>query len=173
MIRNFRSFILAAVVAMVSVAAWPGVASAQRRGGGHEGAEHHGRAGVVIGGGYGYPFYGPFYDPFWGPWGAYWGGAYPMYGDYSAVKVKGVPKEARVYVDGYLAGPVNKDIHVQPGGHEITVFLNGYRTVHQQVYVQPGHTVNMKASMETLGPGDTPEAPPVPSPRQRRPSAAD
>ena len=52
----------------------------------------------------------------------------------SDVKVKVTPKDAQVFVDGYYAGVSDnfdgafQRLHVTPGGHVITIYLDGYRT---------------------------------------------
>jgi hypothetical protein len=137
-----------------------GLASAQPRRGGR----------VVIGGGY---FHAPFfYDPFWGPYG-YGYGAYP-YGYSGAradsgLRVEVTPKQAEVYVDGYYAGLADdfdgafKHLHTTPGGHAITLHLEGYRTVTQNVYVPPDTTFKLHDTMERLAAGQASEQPPLPA----------
>jgi hypothetical protein len=134
-----------------------GAASAQPRRGGR----------IVIGGGY---FHSPFfYDPFWGPY-AYGYGFYP-YGSRanSDVRVEVTPKQAEVYVDGYYAGVADdfdgafKHLHTTPGGHAITLHLEGYRTVTQNVYVPPDTTFKLRDTMEKLAAGETTEQPPLPA----------
>jgi len=111
-----------------------------------------------------------FYDPFWGPWYpygyAYPSGAYP-YSD-TNIKTQVTPKAAEVYVDGFYAGQADdfdgvfKRLHVAPGGHAITLHLNGFRTTTQEVYVRPDSTFKLNATMEPLAPGET--SAPVPEP---------
>ena len=148
--------LLAGALFLVSV----GMATAQPRLGGR----------VIIGGGY---FHTPFfYDPFWGPYG-YGYGPY-AYGNYggraeSDVRVEVIPKQAEVYVDGYYAGLADdfdgafKHLHTTPGGHAITLHLEGYRTVTQNIYVPPETTFKLRDTMERLGTGQTSEQPPLPS----------
>src|SRR5215210_4130157 len=56
------------------------------------------------------------------------------------------PKEAEVYVDGYFAGKVEEfdgafqRLHVEPGQHEIAIYLEGYRTLKQHLYLSSRHT---------------------------------
>jgi hypothetical protein len=125
-------------------------------------------------------YYSPFwYDPWYGayqyPWGPY---PYPPYRVYQAdpgasLRLEVKPKEAEVYVDGYYAGIVDdfdgtfQRLSVTPGEHDITLFLDGYRTVHQQVRVAPRKTFNVKYAMEQLAAGEQPEPrpqPPAPPP---------
>jgi hypothetical protein len=128
----------------------------------------HGRGHVIVRGGF-------FYDPFWGPYDPWYGYGYP-YGydyDYPAAAIGDVrtevkPKDTQVYVDGYFAGVADdfdgtfQRLHVAPGGHVITFYLDNYRTVTQNVYVRPDSTAKLKITMEKLAPGQTSE--PVPEP---------
>ena len=85
------------------------------------------------------------------------------------VKVKAKPKDAQVYVDGYYAGPVNdfngifQHLNVAPGGHEIELYKDGFRTIHQRVNLQPGSSFTMHDTMVPLAPGQQMEAPPSPA----------
>jgi PEGA domain-containing protein len=134
-------------------------------------AEAQGRLGprrvVVVSGFYADPFwYDPWYEAQWGP--------YPYPYPYrfanadSAVKLEVKPKEAEVYVDGYYAGIVDdfdgvfQRLRVPPGEHEIEIYLDGYRAVHQKVYLTPDNTFKIKYQMERLGAGETPEPRPQP-----------
>ena len=109
-------------------------------------------------------FYDPFWyaDPFWfgyGQWGYPYG--YPPYRYYNvdpgaAVKLEVKPNKAEVYVDGYYAGIVDdfdgpfQRLRITPGEHEITLYLDGYRTVHQKIYLTPDNTFKVKYEMERL-----------------------
>ena len=87
---------------------------------------------------YSYPyFYGPYGYPgypygYGGPWG------YRYYDDYASVRVLASPRDAQVYVDGYFVGVVDdfdgvfQRLRVPPGGHEITLHLNGKTTGQKQ-----------------------------------------
>ena len=62
------------------------------------------------------------------------------------MRVLVTPREAAVYVDGFYAGIVDDFNDVQPlplppGAHDIVLYLEGYRTVHQRAYLTPGSTV--------------------------------
>jgi hypothetical protein len=146
----------------------PSDALAQHRG--------HGRV-VVVGGGF-YPYYSPFYwgafygSPFWGPYG-YWPpyyGFYPAYDYASEVRVLATPREAEVYVDGYLVGTVDdfdgwsQRLRLQPGEHEIELYLEGYRSVRQKTLFRPGETYKIRAVLERADPGEAPAARPLPIP---------
>ena len=120
---------------------------------------------------------GSFYDPFWGPYYPYWDYpyAYP-YGVYSYpmtepagdVQTKVTPKDTQVYVDGYFAGVADdydgtfQRLHAAAGGHAVTFYLDGYRTVTENIYVRPGSTSKLTETMEKLAPGEVSE--PVPPP---------
>jgi hypothetical protein len=114
------------------------------------------------------PYY--YYDPFWYGWYGYtYPAAYPIvYDNSSSLRIQVEPRETEVYVDGYYAGTVNdfdgffQRLHVSPGQHEIELFLDGYRAVKQQVYLQPGATFKVRYTMEKLRAGDTSEERPTP-----------
>jgi hypothetical protein len=115
-----------------------------------------------------------FYDPFWGPWPAY-GYAYPYeVRPQSNVRTHVTPKDADVYVDGYYAGRaadfdgVFKKLHVVPGGHAISLYLPGFRTTTQEVYVRPDSTFEMNVTMEPLSNGEASAPVPVPARPSRR-----
>jgi hypothetical protein len=126
---------------------------------------------VVVGGFYASPYY--LYDPWYGFEGQ-WG--YPMYPPPyyrmgqpdSSVRLEVKPKEAAVFVDGYYAGIVDdfdgvfQRLHVTPGEHEIELYLDGYRTVRQKVYLPVNDTFKIRYTMERLAPGEQPEPRPQP-----------
>jgi len=80
------------------------------------------------------------------------------------------PKDAEVYVDGYFAGTVDdfdgslQRLHVAPGGHELTLFKDGLKTVHQQLHLSSASTFKVSYKMEPLAAGAPPEARPTPPP---------
>jgi hypothetical protein len=126
-------------------------------------------------------YFGPYY---YSPWlySAYWGypsyyGAYDSgYGYGSAsLKVEVQPKNAEVYVDGHLAGIVDQfdgmfqSLSLEPGAHEITIYLQGYRTIRQQLYLSAGSTQRVKGAMEPLAPGEENDPPPQAQPTQPDP----
>ena len=145
-----RATLLTAVVLLI----WSGAASAQPL---------RGRFAVRR---YAYaPF---FYDPFWTPYPYAWG--YPVhYSPGSDVRVEVTPKQAEVYVDGFYAGladdfdGVFKRLHTTPGGHAITLRLDGYRTVTENIYTAPDHTTKLRDTLEKLRPGETSAPPPAPA----------
>jgi hypothetical protein len=78
------------------------------------------------------------------------------------------PKGAEVYVDGVHAGIVDdfsgffQRLHVLSGVHEITLHLDGYRTVTQKLRLRPHSTYKIQYTMEKLPPGEASEPPPAP-----------
>ena len=150
---------------------------------------------VVVRGYYAPYYYGGFYDPFWyGAYGWYgpgWYGSpywYPpygyqrgYYGGGASLKLEVTPKNAQVFVDGYYAGVVDdfdgifQSLDLAPGEHDVQLYLPGFRSIEQKVYLQPGKTFRVKYAMEPLRPGD-PEpvrpaavAPPPPEYPQQQP----
>lgn len=122
---------------------------------------------VVVRPGFVYrPYY---YSAFWGP--AYpFAYVFPSSPHPSQVELQVTPKQAQVYVDGYFAGEVD-DLHshkvpTTPGGHLFTLYLDGYRTVTEQIYVSPHKTYKLQDMMEPLAPGEqsAPVPPPAPPP---------
>ena len=122
---------------------------------------------------YGYPWGFSFYGY---PYG--YGYGYPYaYGYYpditTAVRLQVTPREAEVFVDGYSAGIVDnfdgafQRLRVQPGGHEIAVYLDGYRTFRQNIHLSPGSSQTIRHELERLPPGESME--PRPSPDRDRP----
>jgi hypothetical protein len=124
---------------------------------------------------------GYFYDPFWGPYPwwprtayPYW--YFPTYDRRSEVHLKVKPNEAAVYVDGFYAGIVDdfdgvfQSLPLPPGGHRITLFLEGYRTSEHNLYLGPGSSLTLHDDMERLAAGSRSAPPnvlpPVPPPPQ-------
>lgn len=159
-----RRFLSLSVFAFtLAVLALPATAEAQRRG--YRGRVH---GSIIIGGGYGYPGIW-FYDQ-WGPWGP-WGPygpyrPYPRYliDDFSAsLKFDVRPKDAEVYIDGALAGEIDdfdgifQSLKVRPGNHEIVVYRDGFRSVREQLYIEPYHQRKLRFDLQPLAPGEAPE----------------
>jgi PEGA domain len=88
----------------------------------------------------------------------------------SAVRFDVKPEETAVYLDGYYAGVVDdfdgtfQRLRTAPGPHEITLYLAGFRTYTERVYLSPDNTFKLRHRMERLAPGETSERPPVPPP---------
>ena len=60
-------------------------------------------------------------------------------------------------------------LNVAPGEHELTVYLKGYQTYHENVLFRPGATLRVEHVMQPLAAGQPEDARPVPS-RTRPPS---
>ena len=93
----------------------------------------------------------------------------------ASVKFDVKPTEAAVYVDGYYAGLVDdydgafQRLRTAPGGHEVTLFLEGYRTYSERVYLSADNTFKMRHRMEKLASGEAAQRPPAPQPPQYQP----
>jgi hypothetical protein len=132
-------------------------------------------------------YYRPwFYDP-WLAYGYPYGypyGAYQPYGYYgrgydvaASLRLQVEPNNTEVFIDGYWAGAVDdfdgffQRLHLEPGEHDVELYLEGHRSVRQKVYLQPNGTFRIRHTMVPLGPGDTPPTRPVapagPQPRDR------
>ncbi len=102
---------------------------------------------------------------------------YPPYGAYrysqpeSNLRVNVKPKDASVYVDGYFAGKVEEfdgrfqRLHVLPGEHEITIYLEGYRSLKQRLYLSPNSTRTIDGALERRAAGEPEEPQPTPDTR--------
>ena len=137
-----------------------------------------------------------FYDPFWS-WGypgwGYPGWYGPSFAGFGSARLQVTPRQAEVYVDGYLAGIVDEfdgvfqRLSVAPGEHELTIYLEGYRTFTQKLLFRPGATIDIKQPLAPLAPGEvsgprpeptaTPAGPPPdpggpPDPGSEPPAAA-
>jgi hypothetical protein len=124
-----------------------------------------------VGVGFGYPYAYPYYG--YAPYGAYpYGyGGYPAavyYDNSAAMHLQVTPRNTEVYVDGYYAGIVDdfdgtfQRLNVPPGEHEIELWLEGYRTVRQKVYLTRDNTFKVKYQMEHLPAGEAQEPKPQP-----------
>ena len=87
------------------------------------------------------------------PYGGYW------HGPESDLRIEVTPKEAGVYVDGYFAGTVDEfngtfqRLHVLPGEHEIVIYLDGYRSIRERLYLSPHATRKIVGMLNHLAPG--------------------
>jgi hypothetical protein len=179
----FRTFVSASLITIVTAAALPHEAEAQRR----VVRRSPSRSVVVFARPY-YPlYYSPFYAGWYGGWyGPGWYGRngwypygfydqyYPPYGygyydPSGSARIEIKPREAEVYVDGYLVGTVDdfdgwmQRLHVPYGEHEIQVYLQGYRTIREKVLFRPGATLKLSSVMEPLGAGEAQEPRPTPA----------
>jgi hypothetical protein len=77
------------------------------------------------------------------------------------------PREASVYVDGYYAGTVDdfdgfmQSLPLPPGGHDIALYLEGFRTLRRSVYLRPGSHLHIRETLVRLGAGEVNEPPPA------------
>jgi hypothetical protein len=168
--------LLAALVALVATAPVTAQRTAVPR------PQHQGESrppvavhGSVFIGGY---FYDPMFGPYpWWPMGAYPRWYVPIYDHRAEIRIVVHPKpaeQAAVYVDGFYAGIVDdfnnvfQALPLPPGGHRLVLYLEGYRTVHKNVYLHPGSMLRFEATMDRLPSGATSELPevvaPVPEP---------
>ena len=100
----------------------------------------------------------------------------PEYDAGSSARLLVTPREAEVYVDGRYAGKV-RDFHgftqrldLPAGGHELALYLDGYRTLREKLYFQAGDSYKIKGAMERLGAGESSGPRPEPVKRSRRPA---
>jgi PEGA domain-containing protein len=165
-------FLVPALITAV-VTLWPVDADAQRR---------RGSPRVVVRGAvrYGYPIYSSpyFYDPFWFGFYDYQFRRYPPYPPYgyydgsADLRIQVTPKQAEVYVDGYLVGTVDdfdgmlQRLHTPLGEHEITIYAPGYRSITQRMLFRPFESYTIKDTMQPLATGDAGDPRPTPSARQ-------
>lgn len=174
---EYRKRLLTAILLCAfALALWPQDAAAEHRG---RPVRSGGSAVVVVrpshyGGYYPYGYYDPF---FWGYSGWYPYGLYAPYyaGDIynrniGSARIQVTPKQAEVYVDGHLAGTVNdfdgflQRLDVPAGEHELTFYLDGYRTLTEKVLFRPGATLKINYVMEALPKGAPNDPRPEPGP---------
>ena len=168
--RLHRSLVLITLTAVLLAVASQAVA--QRRRPAPPPHRPPARGAVVFIGGY---FYDPFFGPY--PWwarGAYPYPYYPVFDNRATVRVIAEPKDAGVYVDGFYAGTVHdfndwfQGLPLPPGGHEVVLYMEGYRTTRDRVYLQAGQELKIRHMLERLPAGEMSEqpvhAPPVPPP---------
>lgn len=173
MTRWTRSILAAGMILVGVIAAFP------------RAAEAHGRIGFRVGigipGFFGGPFYGyPYcgFSPYWGP--CY--GAYGTYGPYAstgfqmgmaaaagigAVDLDVKPGAAEVWVDGRFvaeAGDLGGSpglLWLKDGPHHLVIYKGGYRSLDEDISVQPGQTLDLKVRLEkgdSQAPGARPGA---------------
>jgi hypothetical protein len=130
--------------------------------------------------GFGYPYYSayawgyPYYGG--GYYGGYAGGGYDA-GDYQGgARLEVKPRSTEVYVDGYFAGVVDnfdgfsQKLKLEPGEHEVTLFLDGYRPLTRRMLFTAGQTIKFEHEMEPLGAGEPPPQRPVPTEKPPAPA---
>jgi hypothetical protein len=126
------------------------------------------RGEIVFIGGY---FYDPYFGPYpWWPRPLYPRPYFPVYDMRAHLRIEVKPKDASVYVDGYYAGIVDdfdgfmQSLPLPPGGHEITLYLEGFRAVHRSLYLRPGSHLHLRERLQPLAPGAPSEPPPMSQP---------
>jgi hypothetical protein len=88
----------------------------------------------------------------------------------ASLRLEVTPKEAEVYIDGHLAGIVDdfdgtlQRLRVPAGAHELTLYRDGFTTVHQSLQLSAGSTFKVSYKMTPLAPGAVAEARPTPPP---------
>jgi hypothetical protein len=167
-----------AAAAMLAVSLIPEPAAAQ----GRRAVRAAPRRGAVAVAAYYRPL---FYDPFfYDPWSPFRYGWYPppyAYGpgfvERAAVRLQVSPRETEVFVDGYYAGTVDdydgffQRLRVEPGEHDLTLYLEGHRSVTQKILLQPGATFRVRHTMEPLAAGEAPPPRPAAAPGPPRQAA--
>lgn len=171
MTRKRRFIIFSAAVMLAGLTMWPTDAAAQRRGGRRPAV----RSSVVV---YAGPYYRGYYDPFYGGGWYGWGYQYrfppyyPRYYNYepgSDVRIQVTPRDAEVYLDGYLVGTVDdfdgvfQRLRVPYGEHEVSLYFQGFRTIHQKMLFRPGESYRIREVMQPAAAGEQAEARPVPT----------
>ncbi len=172
---RLRIPLLAAICGAIILASAVDPASASAQG--HVAVSVAPRHNVVVGVGVGFGgYYGPYYyRPYlYGPWyglgypwypgyPGYYGYPYPYYGYYDnsgSLRLQVSPREAEVFIDGYFAGTVDdfdgvfQRLNVEPGDHNVELYLPGHRSVQRKLYLQPGKTTSVRLTMQPLAPGD-------------------
>jgi hypothetical protein len=174
-------------LSLLAMLAVPAIADAQRRAVPRSVAPRS-RSTVIVGARFYSPyyFYRPFYyDSWYYPYrSSFWYGAgYPFYYQYpyygggryydlgSSLRLQVTPREAEVFIDGYYAGSVDnfdgvfQRLHLEPGEHDLELFMPGHRSFTQKIYLQPGSTFRVPHTMEALGAGEAEPTRPAASPR--------
>jgi hypothetical protein len=159
-VRRIMPSLLAVLTVVLFASAWPADLHAQR------GATrvHVMRPAVVVSAQYYRPFYWqryPYPYPYPYPY------AYRV--DYrSALRLQG-PRDAEVYVDGYYVGTVDdfdgltQRLYLEPGEHEIAVYLDGHRTRRELMLFRPGESYRLRVALEPLMSGEPAEPRPSPA----------
>jgi hypothetical protein len=95
----------------------------------------------------------------------------------ASARIQVKPRAAEVYVDGYLVGTVDKfdgffqRLQVPAGEHELTLYLEGYKTYRQKVLFPPDTAFDIKYQLQPLVPGESQEPRPEAPPNSHTPSA--
>jgi PEGA domain-containing protein len=137
-----------------------------------------------------YPvYYSPYYSPYyfgwysdfgwypsygWQPYGQY--RPYPPYGWYGGryepgtdVRIQVTPRDAEVYLDGYLVGTVDsfdgvlQRLRVPYGEHEVSIYREGHQTIRQKMLFRPGESYRIRETMQPVAAGGAAEPRPTPT----------
>lgn len=156
---------LATTVCAIVFGLLPGAASAQPRGHGGSGRGRAVYVAAPVYYGYG------FYDPIWWGYAPYF---YPPPYDggpnAGSARLQIKPQKAEVYVDGSFAGSVDdfdgffQRLELPAGEHELTFYLDGYKTFTQTVLFRPRTTLDIKYELQPLAPGESAEPRPQGAP---------
>ena len=93
-----------------------------------------------------------------------------VYGPLSALRLQVQPSQTEVFVDGYYAGSVREfdglfeRLRLESGEHDIELYLQGYKSVHQKIYLQPDNTFRIRHTMQALASGEAQEPRPIAPP---------
>jgi len=120
-----------------------------------------------------YGWYDPFYSSGYYP--LYYSQRYPYYGRgyydlSSSLRLQVSPRQTEVFVGGYFAGQVDdfdgifQRLHIEPGEHDLELFLPGHRSFTQKIYLQPVSTFRVRHAMEPLRAGEAEPLRPVGTP---------
>ena len=91
----------------------------------------------------------------------------PIFDGGASVRVQVTPKQTEIYIDNQFVGTVDdfdgifQRLRIPPGAHDVTLYLDGYRTVHQRIYTQPTGTFRLRYTMVALAAGETADPRPV------------
>ena len=190
-----RKTVSVSLSGLLLAAAVPSVAEAQRRAVGRPVVR---RSVVYVPRAYHPVYYSPFFRPHAGWYSGWygagwygWPGWYPYnvyhqhyphpyryrYGNAGAARIEVTPREAEVYVDGYLVGTVDdfdgwlQRLHMPPGEHEVQIYLPGHRTRRERVLFRPGATIRISGALEPLAAGSADDPRPAPAPGSAPPRA--
>jgi len=84
-----------------------------------------------------------------------------------ALRLQISPKDAEVFVDGYLMGLVDdfdgafQRLHLDAGEHTLEVYRAGYRLGRQKIFIGPHATLRVRYDLVKLGPGEAAESRPA------------
>ena len=93
-----------------------------------------------------------------------------FHGPLSALRLQVQPPQTEVFVDGYYAGTarefdgVFERLRLDSGEHDIALYLQGHKSVHQKIYLQPDDTFRIRHTMQALASGEAQEPRPIAPP---------